>query len=105
MPVNRKSITTSIPAVSCDVCGRTLLRGEQADVFLAAGARRNVCELCTARATHEGWIREGLDPSPGGPRSGDGRRGSLLGRLRRPRREANGHEPLPPRGGERLVEA
>ena len=44
MLVNRKSITTSIPAVSCDVCGRTLLRGEQADVFIAGGTRRNVCE-------------------------------------------------------------
>jgi len=43
------------------VCGRTLLRGEHADVFLHAGQRRTVCELCAARAAHEGWIRDGLD--------------------------------------------
>ena len=103
--MTRKSITTSHAAVACDVCGRTLLRGEQADVFLAGGARRNVCELCTARATHEGWIREGLDLSAGARRAGDGRRGSLFGRLRRTRRDTNGHDVLPPRGGERLVEA
>lgn len=97
----RKSITTSHAAVTCDVCGRTLLRGEHADVFLSGGARRMVCELCTPRATHDGWIREGLDLQTGARRSGDGRRRSLLGRLKR---ERNGHGELPPRGGERLVE-
>jgi hypothetical protein len=99
--VARKSITTSHAAIACDVCGRTLLRGEHAEVFLSAGARRMVCELCTARATHEGWIREGLDLTAGTRRSGDGRRRSLLGRLRR---ERNGHGDLPARGGERLLE-
>jgi hypothetical protein len=44
--------------VACDVCGRTLLRGEHAEPFLAGGARKQVCELCTARAQHDGWIRE-----------------------------------------------
>jgi hypothetical protein len=102
--VSRKSITTSHAAVACDVCGRTLLRGEQADVFLNAGARRMVCELCTARATHEGWIREGLDLSTGARRSGEGRR-SIFSRLRSRRGDSNGHTTLPPRGGERLVEA
>jgi hypothetical protein len=101
--VTRKSITTSHAAVACDVCGRTLLRGEQADVFLVGGSRRMVCELCTARATHEGWIREGMDLGPS-RRSGNGGRRSLLGRLRGGRREANGHDPLPPRGGEQLVD-
>ena len=97
----RKSITTSHAAVSCDVCGRTLLRGENADVFLAGGSRRMVCELCTARATHEGWIREGLDLSAGTPRSGDGRRRSLLGRLGR--RRENGHQDLEPGGAEEIL--
>jgi hypothetical protein len=101
--VARKSITTSHAAVACDVCGRTLLRGEQADVFLVGGARRMVCDLCTARATHEGWIREGMDLGPS-RRAGEGRRRSLLGRLRGGRRETNGHDPLPPGGGERLYE-
>ena len=77
-----------------------MLRGEHAEVFLAGGARRMVCELCTPRATHEGWIREGLDLTAAKRRTGDGRRRSLLSRLRRDR---DGHD-LPPRGGERLVE-
>ncbi len=84
------------------MCGRTLLRGEHSDVFLAGGARRTVCELCTGRATHEGWIREGLDLGAGA-RRGDARRRSPIGRLLRTRRAPNGHEALPPRGAERLM--
>jgi hypothetical protein len=53
-----RDIRTNQQDMSCDVCGRTLLRGERAEPFLAGGARRQVCELCTARAQHEGWIRE-----------------------------------------------
>src|SRR4051794_26824277 len=40
-----------------------------------------VCELCTPRAAHEGWIREGLDDVRVRDR-GDRRSRSLLGRLR-----------------------
>jgi hypothetical protein len=91
--LNRKSITTNPAVVSCDVCGRTLLRGEQADVFLHGGARRNVCDLCTGRAVHEGWIREGLDDVVVRGRDGRNRkRGSLLSRLRARRPESE----LPP---------
>jgi hypothetical protein len=79
--VTRKAITTSHAVVSCDVCGRTLLRGENADVFLHGGQRRMVCELCTPRAAHEGWIREGMDDARVRDR-GDRRSRSLLGRLR-----------------------
>jgi hypothetical protein len=86
--VTRKSISTSTPAVSCDVCGRTLLRGEQADVFLHGGVRRNVCELCTQRAAHEGWIREGLDDATVRARAHNGRSRSLLARLRQRRADA-----------------
>lgn len=81
--MSRKTITTSHQAVSCDVCGRTLLRGEHSEPFLAGGSRRIVCELCTPRATHEGWIREGLGDGGGTGREGRERRGSLLRRLRR----------------------
>jgi hypothetical protein len=80
--MTRKSITTTRPAVACDVCGRTLLRGEHADPFIASGARRMVCELCTARAANEGWIREGADNTLGVRRNGPRGGRSLLGRLR-----------------------
>jgi hypothetical protein len=53
-----RSIITNQPDVACDVCGRRLLRGEQSEVFLAAGQRRTVCELCSPRAAHQGWLRE-----------------------------------------------
>jgi hypothetical protein len=58
MAMATRTIVTSQPDVSCDVCERRLLRGEQPDVFLAAGRRRTVCELCAPRAAHEGWMRE-----------------------------------------------
>jgi hypothetical protein len=53
-----RDIRTNQQDLSCDVCGRTLLRGERAEPFLAGGSRRQVCELCTVRAQQEGWIRE-----------------------------------------------
>jgi hypothetical protein len=58
MAVATRTIVTSQPDVACDVCERRLLRGEQPDIFLAAGRRRTVCELCAPRAAHEGWMRE-----------------------------------------------
>jgi len=82
--VTPKVIRTGHAAVSCNVCGRTLLRGEHSDVFLHGGQRRVVCELCSARAAHEGWIREGLDDVTVRRRRG-GRSRGLLDRLR-PRR-------------------
>ncbi len=83
--MTRKSISTTRAAVACDVCGRTLLRGEHADPFIAGGARRMVCELCTARAANEGWIREGADNALGVRRNGPRGGRSLFGRLRPPR--------------------
>src|ERR1700742_4158987 len=53
-----RDIRTNQLDVACDVCGRTLLRGEHAEHYLAGGERRRVCDLCTSRAQHEGWIRE-----------------------------------------------
>jgi hypothetical protein len=55
--VNSRTIVTSHPDVACDVCERRLLRGEHAEVFLAAGQPRSVCELCAPRAAHQGWKR------------------------------------------------
>jgi hypothetical protein len=63
------------------VCGRTLLRGERAEVYLNGGARREVCELCKSRALHEGWIREGTMPPGDGGQGRPDRRRSLLSRL------------------------
>jgi hypothetical protein len=77
-----RTIVTSQPDVACDVCERRLLRGEQPDVFIAAGRRLIVCELCAPRATHEGWLREtdsqSLEMPPLRPRRGR----NLLDRLR-----------------------
>jgi hypothetical protein len=77
-----RTIVTSQPDVECEVCERRLLRGEQPNVFLAAGRRRIVCELCAPRAAHEGWMREtdsqSLSMPPMRPRRGR----SLFDRLR-----------------------
>lgn len=68
------------------MCGRTLLRGERAQVYVGGGARHSVCELCTSRALHGGWIREGTLPQFDEATTRPDRRRSLFGRLR-PRRE------------------
>jgi hypothetical protein len=88
--VSTKSISTSIPHSACDVCGRTLLRGERADIYLSGGSRRSVCELCTSRAVHGGWIREGTVPEYGEDDARVDRRRSLLSRLRWGRDSADG---------------
>ena len=78
-----RAIVTSHPVVACDVCGRSLLRGENPDVFLAGGQRRTVCELCVPRASAEGWLREADDHALAAVGPTRARRaGSLLGRLR-----------------------
>jgi len=77
-----RTIVTSQPDVACDVCERRLLRGEQPDVFIAAGRRLTVCELCAPRATHEGWLRESDAPSVDLPPARPRRGRSLFERLR-----------------------
>ncbi|MET0770280.1 MAG: hypothetical protein ABW081_10235, partial [Solirubrobacteraceae bacterium] len=83
-----RDIKTNQQDVSCDVCGRTLLRGERAEPYLAGGERRQVCELCTARAQQEGWIREsGADELMLRSSRNEGR-GRLVDRLRARRERA-----------------
>jgi hypothetical protein len=82
-------IRTNQSDIACDICGRTLLRGEHAEGFLAAGQRRQVCDLCTARAQHEGWIREsGGDDLALRHTRGDGRGRSFIERFRARRERA-----------------
>ncbi|HWD77049.1 MAG TPA: hypothetical protein VG371_18075 [Solirubrobacteraceae bacterium] len=87
--MSTRSIRTSIDQSVCDVCGRTLLRGERAEIYVSGGQRHSVCELCTSRALHDGWVREGDVPEYDDPRARTDRRRSLFGRLRgrRDRRE------------------
>jgi len=70
--------------ITCEVCGRTILKGERTEAYLAPGGQRHtVCELCFVRAEHTGWIREsahGQAPARG-PRPQERR--PLFGRLRR----------------------
>jgi hypothetical protein len=80
-----RDIRPSTTITVCDVCGRTLLRGEHAEVYIDGGVRRSVCELCKSRALHEGWLREGTVPSYDAGETTSTRRGSLLSRLRRRR--------------------
>lgn len=44
--------------VSCDLCHRTILKGERIETFVGAGDRQRVCELCSLRALRSGWLRE-----------------------------------------------
>ena len=83
-----RTIVTSQPDVECDVCERRLLRGEQPDIFLAAGRRRTVCELCAPRAAQEGWLRETSQPSVSLPPMRPRRGRSLFDRFRQAGRPA-----------------
>jgi hypothetical protein len=82
--------------VSCDVCGRTILKGERTEAYLAPGGHRHqVCDLCAPRAQHSGWIRESAagDMPTRMPRS-EPRRG-VFGRLRRRRPPVEPATPAP----------
>jgi hypothetical protein len=97
----KKELRPVHDVVSCDVCGRTILKGERTEAYLAPGGNRHqVCDLCAQRAQHHGWIRESAagDMPTRMPRS-EPRRG-VLGRLRR-RRPA---EPANPSGSAEMAE-
>lgn len=92
------SISTSHAHDVCDICTRTLLRGEKTDVFIGGGRRYNVCELCKPHALHQGWLREGAIPDFQGGSERMQRRRSLFGRRRnRPERGVELQAPPEPR--------
>lgn len=73
---------------ACDVCHRTMLKGEWAEPYLTPSReRRLVCQLCAPHAQREGWIRESAAPNaPAQPQRQPERRG--FRRLAARRREA-----------------
>jgi len=45
------------PFPACDVCGRTILKGEQVHEYITDSRQRiRVCSLCRSRAESSGWI-------------------------------------------------
>ena len=79
---DRRELRTDEQPQACDICGRTILKGERTEVYLAPGGhRRLVCELCVPRADHEGWIRESAAADLPAARARPAPRRSLLARL------------------------
>ncbi len=88
----KKELRPVTEDVACDICGRTILKGERTEPYLAPGGQRMlVCDLCTDRALAEGWIRESAHgETPASLHRREPRR-SLLARFRR----RSGAEPEP----------
>lgn len=88
--------------VACDVCGRTMLKGERPEPYLAPSRERKmVCQLCAQRAQKEGWIRESSSDAPVQPPR-PSERGRLFRRRRRSPLDDDGAQPpLPEEGEER----
>lgn len=80
----KKELRPTHELLSCEVCQRTILKGERTEAYLAPGGQRHlVCELCLGRAEREGWIRESAHAEQPATRRGPEPRRSVLGRLSR----------------------
>jgi hypothetical protein len=91
----KKELRPVHDSVSCDVCGRTILKGETTETYLSPDGRAHeVCDLCFGRADRAGWIRaSGAGELPARAPRPEPRR-SLLGRLRRGRNDQPAAEPM-----------
>jgi hypothetical protein len=79
----KRELKTDEEPIACAICGRTILKGERTEPFLAPGGRRrSVCELCVPRASHEGWIRESAQNDLPATRARPQQRRSFVNRLR-----------------------
>ena len=76
-----RQLQTSQEPVLCEICGRSLLRGEHPSHFRDGSVRHTVCELCTGRALEVGWVREGSAVADA-VQTRTVRARSLVGRLR-----------------------
>lgn len=95
----KKELSPSLEMVACDVCGRTILKGERTEPYLVPdGSRRLVCDLCVRRAESAGWLRESLHGDLPAATPRDEPRRSLLGRLRRRLEEGAVSSPAGHRG-------
>jgi hypothetical protein len=80
----KKELRPVHDSVSCDVCGRTILKGERTEAYQSADGRRYVvCELDTARAEQLGWVRASAAEEAFARAPRPEPRRSLFGRVRR----------------------
>jgi len=53
----KKKVHTVYEHLSCDICERNLLRGEEPETYVNGVREACVCELCKLRAVQAGWVR------------------------------------------------